>query len=93
MTFRANSMTYRIDPSRFEFLPDYRLKEEYEEFSCWFSANASGMSRKDAAMGRLIVTQLEEILYERKQSSTGKYYIDRRTSTKSGSQLRLFPAL
>jgi len=64
MTFRVNSMTYRIDPSRFDILPEYRLKEEHEEFRRWYNENVHAMSQEDIKEGHHLLEQMQNLLSE-----------------------------
>ena len=91
MTFRANSMTFRIDPTCWETMPEYKLKEDFEEFQRWYLANSYAMNAKDAAEGRKLLDKMQELLVERHNTKSGKYYVDIDSSSDSGSQLSFFP--
>lgn len=90
MTFRANSMTFRIDPDKWDALPSYRLKDEFEEFLNWFGFNVGGMSEKDAAAGWQLIKQLKEILENRGQNVSEYTYVE--SVARGDSQITLFPA-
>ena len=51
ITFRANSMTFRVDPEKWEFMTNRRLKDELDEFLRWFGYNMPGMTERDAVRG------------------------------------------
>lgn len=65
MTFKANSMTFKIDPSRFPYMPTYALKAEFEEFIRWFIFNVGAMRSDEAENGWKIIADIKSILDER----------------------------
>lgn len=90
MTFRANSMTFKIDPARLEALPECRLREELNEFIRWFSENVNYMNPAEAAAGDQLIERMKEIAANKRMA--GRYYADTRTSSDAGSQLSFFPS-
>lgn len=76
MTFFANSMTYRIDPSKWEAMPNYRLKDEFDEFLRWFGYNMPGMKERDAVRGWNLIAELKSILENRGVDMTEYMHVD-----------------
>ena len=62
MVFRANSMTFRIHPDKWDRMANYRLKDELEEFLRWFGFNVGSMSENDAAAGWQIARDLITVM-------------------------------
>ena len=91
MTFKVNSMTFRVDPERWDSIPAYRLKAEMDEFDRWFNENAADMKPEDAAEGCRLLAQMRETLKKRNDEGQSRYFVDTRTSSALGSQLRFFP--
>lgn len=91
MTFKVNSMTFRVNPEKWDSIPCYRLKAELDEFDRWFTENSAYMKPDVAAEGCRILDQMRETLKRRSNEGQGRYYADTQTSSTSGSQLRLFP--
>lgn len=65
MTFRANSMTFRIYPDKWAATPDYRLKKDFEEFIRWFGFNVDDMKKEEAAAGWRLAVEFKNLLEER----------------------------
>jgi len=76
MTFFANSMTYKIDPSRWSFMSNYKLKDEFEEFLGWFAYNMPGMKESDAVRGWNLISELKGILEERGVDMSEYMHVD-----------------
>ena len=83
-------MTFRIDPKRWDAMPGYRLKDEFDEFILWFGFNVSFMSEQDAAAGWQLVKELKKKLEERGLDTTEYMHID--SAARGDAQISLFPA-
>lgn len=90
MTFRANSMTYRIDPEMWDSMAAYRLKSEFEEFSSWLCSNVDGLSRNEAAVGRALLLELKELLEENNIDTSAYGYLE--GAANDDDRISLFPA-
>ena len=84
-------MTFRIYPEKWDHLPDYRLREEFEEFLAWFGLNSGYMSKKEAQDGYLLVEKINEIIAEKNLVLSGRYYEEHGSSSEEGSQLTFIP--
>lgn len=89
MVFRANSMTFKIDPDLWNTLPNYRLKAEFEEFLRWFGSNVTAMDEKDASSGWLLLSQLKDVMEERGMDTTEYMHLD--SAARGEVQISLFP--
>lgn len=89
ITFRANSMTFRIDPDKWEFMTNRRLKDELNEFLRWFGSNVDGMSEADADKGWALVKQLKEQLETRGIDTAEFMHLD--SAAVGGGQISFFP--
>lgn len=74
MTFRANSMTFKIYPEYWDAMPDYRLKRDFEEFIRWFGFNVNDMKKEEAAAGWKLAVEFKNVLEERGLSTDA--YLD-----------------
>lgn len=89
MVFRANSMTFKIDPELWNSLPNYRLKSEFEEFLRWFGSNVAAIDEKDASAGWLLLCQLKGVMEERGMDTTE--YMHLNSAARGDAQISLFP--
>lgn len=76
ITFRANSMTFRVDPEKWEFMTNRRLKDELDEFLRWFGYNMPGMKERDAVRGWNLIAELKSILENRGVDMTEYMHVD-----------------
>lgn len=88
MTFRANSMTFKIDPNRWPAMSNYHLREEFDEFFRWFGFNVSAMNKREANDGWKLIKQLKELMEERGIDTTQYMYVD--SASGSDSQISFF---
>ena len=76
ITFRANSMTFRVDPEKWEFMTNRRLKDELDEFLRWFGYNMPGMKERDAVRGWNLIAELKSIPENRGVDMTEYMHVD-----------------